>query len=159
MKKEYIKLPLDDLIPYENNPRKNEDAIPAVAESIEQVGYISPIVIDENNVILCGHTRLAALQKIGGVQEIDVLRVSDLSEEQKKKFRLLDNKTSEFSGWDFEKLDEELDGLDFGDFDFGFKTTSGEEPDFGDLFGDAPEKEKEEPKEIQCPHCKMWFTP
>lgn len=66
MKKEYIKIPIDDLIPYENNPRKNEDAIPAVAESIEQVGYISPIVIDENNVILCGHTRLAALQKIGG---------------------------------------------------------------------------------------------
>lgn len=49
-----------------------------------------------------------------------MLRVSDLSEEQKKKFRLLDNKTSEFAGWDFEKLDKELDGLDFGDFDFGF---------------------------------------
>lgn len=135
MKKEYIKLPIDDLIPYENNPRKNEDAIPAVAESIEQVGYISPIVIDENNVILCGHTRLAALQKIGEVQEIDVLRVSGLSEEKKKKFRLLDNKTSEFAGWDFEKLDEELDGLDFGDFDFKFDANE---------FNDDEEKPKTE---------------
>ena len=67
MRKEYIKLKLADLIPYENNPRKNDDAVPYVAESIEQCGYITPIVVDENNVILAGHTRLKALLKIGGV--------------------------------------------------------------------------------------------
>ena len=118
MKKEYIRIPIGDLIPYENNPRLNEKAIPYVSESIKQVGYITPIIIDENNVILAGHTRLKSLlsQNWGG--DLDVLRVSGLTEEEKKKFRILDNKTGEFAEWDFDKLAEELDGLDFGDFDF-----------------------------------------
>lgn len=123
MKKEYIKIPIDQLIPYENNPRKNEEAVPDVEESMNQVGNIDPIEIDENNVILSGHTRLLALQKLGET-ETEVLRVSGLTEEQKKKYRLLANKTGEKAGWDFEKLEEELADLDFGDFDFGFESES-----------------------------------
>lgn len=123
MKKEYIKIPIDQLIPYENNPRKNEEAVPDVEESMNQVGNIDPIEIDENNVILSGHTRLLALQKLGET-ETEVLRVSGLTEEQKKKYRLLANKTSEKAEWDFEKLEEELADLDFGDFDFGFESES-----------------------------------
>lgn len=126
MKKEYIKIPIDQLIPYENNPRKNEEAVPDVEESMNQVGNIDPIEIDENNVILSGHTRLLALQKLGET-ETEVLRVSGLTEEQKKKYRLLANKTGEKAEWDFEKLEKELADLDFGDFDFGFDDVSSEE--------------------------------
>ena len=134
VKKEYIKMPIDQLIPYENNPRKNDEAVPYVEESINQVGYITPIVIDENNVILAGHTRLKALKEKNESEEIEVLKVSGLSEEQKKKSRLLDNKTGEKASWDFSKLEEELADLDFGNFDFGFDDVSSEET----------EKDKEE---------------
>lgn len=160
MIKEYIKVKLKDLVPYENNPRKNEEAVPFVEESINQVGYIAPIIIDENNVILAGHTRMKALiEKEDIDEEIDVLRVSELTEEQKRKYRLLDNKTGEKAGWDFAKLEEELEGLDFGDFDFEFSSHTFDESDIDGLFGDAKPKEPEEPKQIQCPHCKLWFTP
>ena len=60
-KKEFINIPLGDLVPYENNPRENDMAVPDVERSIDDVGYITPIVIDENNVILAGHTRRKAL--------------------------------------------------------------------------------------------------
>lgn len=66
MKKEYIKLPLEALRPYENNPRDNTPAVEPTKASIEQVGYINPIIVDEDNVILAGHTRLLSLTKIGG---------------------------------------------------------------------------------------------
>ena len=123
MQKEYIKVPIGSLVPYENNPRINDEAVPYVEESINQVGYITPIVIDENNIILAGHTRLKALENNRhGAETIEVLRVSGLSEEQKRKYRLLDNKTSEKAKWDFTKLEEELSELDFGDFDFEFES-------------------------------------
>lgn len=93
-----------------------------------------------------------ALQKLGR-ETADVLVKSGMTEEQKKKYRLLDNKTSELAGWDFEKLALELDGLDFGDFDFGFDSDSFE---WEDLVEDMESKEKE-PKKIQCPHCGEWF--
>ena len=114
---------LKDIKPYPNNPRINDDAVGAVAESIKQCGYVSPIVVDENMVILAGHTRYKALKKLG-YKECPYIFADDLNEEQKRKFRLLDNKTSEFAMWDEELLEIELDGLDFEGFDFGF--------DFGD---------------------------
>lgn len=110
---------LKDIKPYPNNPRINDDAVEAVAESIKQCGYVSPIVVDENMVILAGHTRYKALKKLG-YKECPYIFADDLNEEQKRKFRLLDNKTSEFAMWDEELLEIELDGLDFEGFDFGF---------------------------------------
>lgn len=121
MQKELLTLPLSELTPYANNPRFNSDAVDAVAESIKQCGYVAPILIDEDNVILAGHTRLKALQRLKK-KETEVMRVTGLTEEQKKKYRLLDNKTAEIADWDFEKLDAELEGLDFWDYDFGFDT-------------------------------------
>ena len=136
IKKEFVTLTLDELIPYENNPRKNEEAIPDTMESIRQCENLDPIEIDENNVILSGHTRLLALQKLG-YTETEVIRYSGLTEEQKKKYRLLSNKVSEKSGWDFEKLEEELANMDFGGFDFGFDMNTDEE-EFSDYFTAAP---------------------
>ena len=127
MQKELLKLSIDELTPYENNPRFNNDAVDAVAESIKQCEYIAPIIIDEDNIILAGHTRLKALQRLGKDQ-VDVLRVYGLTEEQKKKYRVLDNKTNEFADWDFEALDKELAELDFDGFDFGFELPEMDDP-------------------------------
>lgn len=119
MHKEFIKLKLSELIPYARNPRKNENAVDAVAESIKQCGYVAPIIVDENNEILAGHTRFKALKKLK-YTECEALRVCGLSEEQKKKFRILDNKTGELATWDNDLLLAELEELDFDGFDFGF---------------------------------------
>lgn len=107
---------LREVIPYENNPRKNDMAVDAVAESIRQCGYIAPVIVDENNVVLAGHTRLKALQKLG-YDKLSVIQAKGLTDEQKRKYRLLDNKTAELAEWDFALLEEELEGLDFGALD------------------------------------------
>lgn len=146
---EIIKLKVGEVIPYENNPRKNDGAVAAVAESIKQCGYCSPIIIDENNVILCGHTRLKALKSLG-YKEVECVRKEGMTEEQKQKYRILDNKTGEMAEWDFNKLDALLAELDFGDFDFGFDTQDLSADDFGEDFS-LPDGDKGE-------ICQMTFT-
>ncbi len=126
MTKTYETVLLSKLIPYANNPRKNDDAVPAVEASIEQVGYITPIVVDENYEVLAGHTRLKALNAMG-TKEAEVLIVDGLTDEEKRKYRILDNKTGDFAEWDVDLLELELADLDFGDFDFGFDIET-EEP-------------------------------
>ncbi|MDT3389809.1 MAG: ParB N-terminal domain-containing protein [bacterium] len=115
---EYMKKELGEIKPYENNPRINDEAVDDVAESIRQCSYIAPIVIDECGVILAGHTRYKALVKLG-YKECDVIVASGLTEDQKKKYRLYDNKTSELASWDQKKLAEELCEVDFCGYDFG----------------------------------------
>lgn len=115
---EYKKIKLGEIHPYENNPRINDDAVEDVVESIKQCGYITPIVVDEDGVILAGHTRFKALSKLG-YKECDVIVMTGLTEDQKKKYRLYDNKTSEFATWDQKKLVEELSDVDFCGYDFG----------------------------------------
>lgn len=124
---EIIKLKITDVKPYDKNPRKNDGAVDAVAESIKQCGYCAPIVIDEDNVILAGHTRLKALKKLK-YKECECVRKVGMTEEQKRKYRLLDNKTNEFADWDTDLLNGELEGLDFLGFDFGFDITDLSEP-------------------------------
>ena len=125
MKIEYRKT--KDLIPYENNPRKNEDAVEKVAMSIKEYGFRQPIVIDEEGVIITGHTRLKAA-KVLGLDEVPVIVASDLTEEQVKAYRIADNKVSDFSIWDNKKLLEELEDIDLFT---GFETSElfGEELD------------------------------
>ena len=119
---EYIKKKLSEIKPYENNPRINDEAVDDVVESIRQCSYIAPIIVDEDGVILAGHTRHRALTKLG-YAECDVVVVSGLTEEQKKKYRLYDNKTAEFASWDQKKLNEELSDVDFCGYDFGQPVT------------------------------------
>ena len=120
VKREYINIKVSDIVPYENNPRVNAEAVNDVKESIRQCENLDPIEIDEKNVILSGHTRLIALKELG-IESTDVVRYNGLTASQKKKYRLLANKTGEKARWDFEKLKLELDGLDFDGFDFGFE--------------------------------------
>ena len=120
---ELKKIKIEDIKPYERNPRFNDDAVDAVMKSIEQCEYIAPIVLDENNVILAGHTRYKALKKLG-YKEAECVIKEGLTEEQKKKYRLLDNKTNELADWDMDLLAQELDGLDFGDLDLDWGEVS-----------------------------------
>ena len=145
--KEIVTLALKDIIPYERNPRKNDAAVDDLAESIRQVGYRQRIVVDENNVILAGHTRLKALQKLGW-KEAEVQRELDMTEEQKRKYRLLDNKVAEKSSWDFELLDWELEDLDFEGYDFGFDISEGLNFDETDL--DSTEEKTDVIVTINC---------
>ena len=106
-----------DLVPYLNNAKKHDKKqIQNVAESIRKYGFVQPIVIDREDVVVIGHCRLAAAKLIG-LEEVPCLRVEDLTEEQVKELRLIDNKTNE-SPWDVELLQVELEDLDLGDFDF-----------------------------------------
>ncbi|WP_428213058.1 DNA modification methylase [Enterococcus faecalis] len=114
----------EDLIPYEKNPRHNEDAITAVAKSIEKFGFKVPIVVDASNVIVNGHTRLKAAKYLG-LKEVPTIIADDLTPEQIKAFRLADNKVGEIATWDEELLNAELDeladlDLDFDMTEFGF---------------------------------------
>ena len=119
----YVKKKMAEIRPYENNPRIIDDAVDDVAESIRQCSYIAPIIVDEAGVILAGHTRFKALQKLG-YKECDVVVVTGLTEDQKKKYRLYDNKTAEFASWDQKKLSEELSDVDFCGYDFGQPETA-----------------------------------
>ena len=111
-----VKLKVSDLIPYINNPRNNENAVDKVASSIKEFGFKVPIVIDKNNVIVNGHTRLLASKKLG-LEEVPVIVADDLSDAQIKAFRIADNKTSEYATWDEELLKLELEQLEEMDFD------------------------------------------
>ena len=147
-------LKTSDLIPYKNNPRKNENAVDAVAESIRQFGFKVPIIIDKNNVIVAGHTRLKAAEKIG-LEMVPIIRADDLNEEQLAAFRLADNKTGELAEWDFEKLREELSGIQSIKMqEFGF--TESDEINYSDYFNDSVEEEKQV-KTITCPNCGQTF--
>lgn len=98
---------ISEIIPYSNNPRVNDDAVKYVAESIKQFGFINPILLDANGVIMAGHTRLKAAKQLG-MDEVPVVYVDDLDEEQARAFRLADNKTAEFAEWDAALLEQEL---------------------------------------------------
>lgn len=119
---------IDELIPYEKNPRKNDEAVKYVAESIKEFGFKVPIVIDKNNVIVAGHTRYKASKKLK-LTEVPCIVADDLTDEQIKAYRLADNKVAEKAEWDFELLDAELDELfDFDMTLFGFEDVVDDEP-------------------------------
>lgn len=113
-------IPITDVVPYDKNPRNNDDAVESTANSIKEFGWQQPIVVDKNNIIIVGHTRLKAAEKLK-LDTVPVLVADNLSEEQVKAYRLADNKTGELADWDMALLNEELEGiaeLDMDDFGF-----------------------------------------
>lgn len=154
LRKKIEEVKLTDLKPYENNPRINDGAVPALVESIKQLGFNVPLVIDKNNVVICGHTRLKAAQELGMVS-VPCLRADELTEEQIKAFRLADNKTAELSAWDFEKLYGELEALKVSVPDFNFDLLKFNTMRFTDPEGEdgAEETAINYSTGIICPRC------
>lgn len=141
--KQIIQMDVDKIKPYDRNPRINTRAVPAVKNSIKQFGFKYPIVVDENNVIISGHTRrLAAIDL--GMKTVPVIVAADLDDEKKRALRLADNKTSELAEWDEDLLNVELTdiiGLDMTDFGFESEQEVPNE--------NVVEDEYEEPEELE----------
>lgn len=135
---------IDKIKPYKNNPRDNEAGVDAVANSIKEFKWQQPIVVDENNVIIVGHTRYLAAKKLG-LKEVPVKVATGLTPEQVKAYRLADNKTGELTDWDMGLLDDELadiadiDMSDFGfDLDLGDDEAKAQEDDFDEEVPEEP---------------------
>lgn len=119
-------IPIGQVKPYPNNPRKNESAVPRVAESIRTFGFRTPILVDADGVIIEGHTRrLAALSL--GMEEVPVIFATDLTPDEVDALRIIDNKTAECAEWDMDRLADEMSRLTqfaFEDFGFDVKTVA-----------------------------------
>lgn len=140
---------ISEVIPYENNPRENNEAAEVIAESIREFGFKNPIILDADNVIVCGHARLKAAMLLG-LEEVPTITVDELTPAQIHAFRIAENKTSELAGWNYEALQQEFEWLQAEDFDLnltGFNEY--EQTEYG-MPDAVPEKlDKEEFKEYQ----------
>ena len=154
--------PIADVRPYEDNPRHNDWAVEAVANSIREFGWKQPIVVDADGTIIVGHTRWKAAKALG-MDEVPVVVASDLTPEQCQAYRLADNRVGELAEWDSELLAQELDGLAGIDMSaFGFDSgelLSGADVDdlFEDYDGGSSEDDCPSPKMVTCPHCGATF--
>lgn len=157
---EIINKKIDEITPYENNPRKNDEAVKYVKKSIEEFGFKVPIIIDKNNEIVCGHTRLKAAKELD-LKEVPCIKADDLTEEQIKAFRVADNKVGEMSNWDFSKLDEELEKINIDMEMFGFEKMEDIDIDafFEEVDSDQQQDQQEEEQKqtVVCPHCGKEF--
>lgn len=156
--KEYETIAIEKLKPYENNARTHsEDQIEMIVNSINKFGFVSPCVIDENNMILVGHGRVEAAKR-AGLAEVPCRRVTHLTDDQKKAYVLADNKLSDLGGWDDNLLQIELQSIDLDMSLFGLSSIT-EDFDFNvDDKADSEFTEKEE-NYVQCPSCGMRFIP
>lgn len=134
IKKIIENIKISSIIPFERNPRRNEEAVDEVAKSIKKLGYRTPIIIDENNIILAGHTRYKSIKKLGWAEVPFVVQYCDLTEEQKNEYRIRDNKTAEIAEWDFDILEEDFTPAELVEFGFDIKDLS--KPDV--IEDDAP---------------------
>ena len=135
---------IDELKVYENNPRKNDQAVDAVANSIKEFGFKVPVIITKDNVIIAGHTRIKACKKLG-ITDVPCIIADDLSEDQIRAFRLADNRASELADWDLDKLKIEFDNIEL-DLDlFGFE-------ELQKKLGDDPEDDDFDESEVLTDH-------
>lgn len=163
---------ISELKPYWRNPRNNEPAVDAVVESIKSFGYVTPIIVDKNMVIVAGHTRYKALQRLG-VEEVPVVVAEGMTEEQARGYRIMDNKTNELATWNQEHLIPELRAFtDLSKFQVFFPELKLDMPVQDVTFNDVTQREieaqtsatekqfadvaKNREKAIRtytCPHC------
>ena len=149
-------IPVSEINEYENNPRNNDGAVTAVAESISEFGFKVPIVVDEDWTVVAGHTRLKAARRLG-LSEVPCVVASDLTAEQVKAYRLADNKTGELAEWDFNALEAEL--FELRDMDmslFGFEVDRLTEDGFGEDF-ELPDGDKPAMRTITLSLCEAQY--
>ena len=158
-----VNINVDELKAYENNPRDNEPAVESVANSIKEFGFKVPIIITKDNVIVAGHTRKLAAEKLG-LKEVPCIVADDLTPEQIKAFRLADNKTAELAEWDFSLLEKELEELTAFDFDmtqFGFDESIFEVQEQTKEYKNEELSEdefSEESYQHECPRCGFLWS-
>ncbi|MHC4402007.1 MAG: ParB N-terminal domain-containing protein [Planctomycetota bacterium] len=145
---EIISMPIEDVIPYERNPRHNDRAVDAVARSIKEFGFRQPIVVTEDYVIIVGHTRWKAALKLG-LQTVPVHVARGLTPEQIRAYRIADNKLGELADWDDARLVEELRELEALSMDLTVLGFSQEELD--QLFGEKTQDGQTDPDDIPEP--------
>lgn len=152
-----VMLPTSELKPYKKNTKKHDETqINNVATSIQQNGFVQPIVVDKSNVVIIGHCRLLAAEKLN-LDKVPVIVADWLNKQQIDKLRIIDNKSNE-SEWDFDFLQEELSRLDFSDYDFDFSLTADvSDEDIDALFGETETEKEKEPQKIKCPFCNKEF--
>lgn len=162
MSNKVVDMKVSQVIPYENNPRQNDGAVESVANSIMTFGFKQPIVVDKDNIVIVGHTRLKAAIKLG-LTEVPVIIADDLTEDQVKAYRLADNRVGELADWDATALLAELDelvGTDIDIQDFGFNgeffDEAGIDFDEGKSSGDGDAQEDDfEPEPVENPTSKL----
>ena len=157
-----VEVSVKELKPYENNPRNNDEAVEILAKSIKDFGFKNPIVIDREKIIICGHTRLKAA-KLLGLEKIPCVMADDLTPEQIKAFRLADNKISELSSWDFEKLEVEIGALsdlsvDMSAFAFDMNVLKDTEQKLNAGKELAAENFADDKFNCECPKCGFKFN-
>lgn len=159
-KREVVYLNLEDIKPYENNPRNNDNAIEKVVNSIKEFGFNNPITVDKEYVIVTGHTRYEA-SKILNLKQVPCIILYGLTEEEIKGYRLADNKTGEFSNWEFDKLTKELaeiQNIDMGSLGFNiqiFEDLGVTDLDF--ILDEELEEKEKKVKTVKCPCCGEEF--
>lgn len=148
----------EQLKPYANNAKLHPaEQVEQIKKSIEEFGFNDPIAIWHDNEIIEGHGRLLAVMEMPEISEVPVIRLDDLTDEQRRAYMLAHNKLTMNSNFNFSVLEEELDAITNIDMqEFGFDNIKFDESALDSLFSDAEEKEKE-PKKIQCPHCGEWI--
>ena len=155
-------VPIGDVHPYEDNPRRNDGAVQALANSLREFGWKQPIVVDADGTIVVGHTRYKAALALE-MAEVPVVVASDLTPEQCAAYRLADNRVGELATWDNELLAQELDGL--ADIDMGAFGFIGDadidalfmDDDSGIGASDQDGGQEPERRTVTCPHCGEMF--
>lgn len=150
-----VYMKVEDLQLNARNPRFNDKAVDTVAKSIEKYGFKNPLIVDTNNVVYCGNTRLKAARKLG-IEEVPCIIADDLTEQQIREYALLDNKTNEIADWDMELLEEELKELSLEEFNLDWEIPIIEEekePQEDEYDVDNTLEDMEEPR---CKQGEIW---
>lgn len=145
-----VYLTLDEIKPYDNNPRNNTEAVKQVKKSLRDFGFQNPIIVDKDMVIICGHTRYEAAKELK-LDSVPVIIADELTDQQVKAFRLVDNKTAEYAEWDYDKLMEEIANItdfDMGEYEFNLIE---EEDDLEKIVEDTPPDPELEEEAISKP--------
>ena len=152
---EYV--PIEEIKPYANNAKLHpQEQVEQIIESIKDYGFNDPIAIWHGEIVE-GHGRLMAAQELG-METVPIIRLDNLTDEQRRAYALAHNKLTMNSGFDFSILERELESLDTDMTKYGFDSNHIFPDDLDSFFAPADEEEKE-PKQIKCPHCGEWFTP
>lgn len=135
---ELVNVNIADIVPYESNPRKNDQAVDIVMKSIKEYGFLVPVILDDKNIIVAGHTRIKAAIKLG-MTEVPVIYTENLTDAQIKAFRIMDNKTHEYAEWDMDLLKQEI--ISLSDMNYNLDLTGFNDAEIDDITGREPKED------------------